>query len=142
MSASQYAVFHFDVKTMTARDADCRETDDSASIPVIFDSLAEAESYCKSKVTSILGLGCRMVDREGKVAGTFLDTALYEHFHGRPAAKKSLLLGAIFFIAGVGLITLDARMGFRLIFGCLFGIRLVWAGAVKIIDGFGSLNSK
>lgn len=86
------------------------------------------------------GMGFRIYDRDGKIAGTFTNHQVYERFHGQPAAKKSLLVGFACLIAGVGLITLDVRLGFRLIFGVFLGVRLVWVAGVKLIDGFTGLD--
>ena len=129
MTDSQCAVFHFDVKTMSARDA-----------LVILDSLAEAERYSKHKIASTPGLGCRIYDRDGKILRTFIDPQVYERFHGQPAAKRSLLVGMLCLIAGVGFISLDVWMGLRLIFGVLLGVRLLWAAAVNLIDGATALR--
>jgi len=131
MTDSQYAVLHFDVKTMSARDA-----------PLIFDSLAEAERYSKDKIATIQGLGCRIYDRDGKSLATFVDPQVYERFHGQPAAKRSLLVGMLCLVAGVGFISLDVWMGLRLIFGVLLGVRLLWAAAVNLIDGIGGFKRR
>lgn len=133
MMGSQYAVFHFDVKTMTARDAE-------GSSSLMFDNLAEAERYSKEKIATTPGLGCRIIDRDGKILGTFADPQVYERFHGQPAAKRNLLVGMICLVAGVGLISLDVWMGYRLIIGILLGVRFVWVAAVKLIDGATALK--
>jgi hypothetical protein len=77
MTDSQYAVFHFDVKTMSARDAEGREPSPASDAPLIFDSLAEAERYSKDKIATTPGLGCRIYDRDGKILGTFADAQIY-----------------------------------------------------------------
>jgi len=43
-------------------------------------------------------------------------------------------------IAGVGLISLDVWLGFRLIFGVFLGVRFLWVAAVKLIDGVTGLK--
>jgi hypothetical protein len=133
MTESQYAVFHFDVKTMSMR-----EGEDG---PLIFDSLAGAERYSQDKIAARPGLGCRIYDRDGKIVGTFTDTRVYERFHGQPAAQRSLLVGVACFVAGVALISLDVWLGFRLIFGVFLGVRFLWVAAVKLIDGVTGLKT-
>jgi hypothetical protein len=134
MTDTQCAVFHFDVKTMSARDAEGRESP-ASNAPLIFDSQAEAERYSKDKIATGLGLGCRIYDRDGKILETFADTQVYERFHGQPAAKRSLLMGMVCLVVGVALISLDVSMGYRLIFGVFLGVRFLWAAAIKLIDG-------
>ena len=134
MTDSQCAVFHFDVKTMSARNAEGRSPSAANEAPLIFDCLAEAERYSKDKIAATPGLGCRIYDRDGKILGNFADTQVYERFHGRPAARRSLLVGLACLVAGVGLVSLDIWMGYRLIFGILLGVRFLWAAAIKLID--------
>jgi len=112
MADSQCAVFQFDVKTMSMQGAEG---------PVIFDSLADAERYSEYQISATPGVGCRIYDRDGKIVGTFADTQVYESFHGRPAARRSLLAGTVYLVIGVGLIILDVRLGFRLILGAECG---------------------
>ncbi len=95
MTDSERAVSHFDVKTMSARDAEGREWQ-ASNLPLIFDNQAEAERYSREKVTSMPGLGCRICDRDGRVLGTFANPEVYEHFHGQPSAKRSLVVGTAF----------------------------------------------
>jgi hypothetical protein len=130
MTESQYAVFHFDVKTMSMQGAD----------PLIFDSLAEAERYSRDNMAATPAVGYRIYDRDGKIVETFADTQVYEHFHGRPSAKRSLLVGVAWLVVGVGLISLDVWFGLRLIFGVFLGLRFLWVAAVKLIDGFSGLE--
>jgi hypothetical protein len=131
MTGSQYAVFHFDVKTMSMQDAQA---------PLIFDSLADAERYSREKSDATPGSGYRIYDCDGKIVGTFADAQIYERFHGQPAAKKSLLVGIVCLVAGVGMISLDVWLGFRLIFGVFLGVRFLWVAAVKLIDGVTGLE--
>ena len=136
MTDSQCAVLHFDVKTMSARDAGGRESS-SSNLPLIFDNLADAERYAKDKVAAMPTLGCRIYDRDGKVLATLADGQVTQRFHGQPAARRSLLWGMLLLLVGVGLISLDVRMGYRLIFGVFLGVRVLWTAAFKLIDGIG-----
>jgi hypothetical protein len=85
-------------------------------------------------------LGCRIYDRDGQILGTFANPEVYEHFHGQPSAKRSLVVGTVLLVAGVGLISLDVWMGLRLILGVLLGVRCLWVAAVKLIDGVSGLK--
>jgi hypothetical protein len=125
MSDSQYAVFRFDVKSMVMAEGG----------PRIFDTLADAERYCQENITSNTSLGCRILDHTGKTVRTFSDDQVYDKHHGRPAAKRNVWVGSALLIAGVSSVALDAWLGWRLVFGVLLGVRLLWAGCVKTIDG-------
>ena len=125
MSESQYAVFRFDVKTMVMAD----------DAHLIFDSLPDAERHCQANIKATPALGCRILDHSGKTVRTFSDDQFYDQHHGRPAAKRNVLLGSVFLMAGVSSVALDAWLGWRLVFGVLLGVRLLWAGCVKTIDG-------
>jgi len=125
MSESQYAVFRFAVKSMVMADG----------TPLIFDTLADAERHCGENIAAMPALGCRILDHTGKTVRTFSDDQIYDQHHGRPAAKRNVVLGSAFLIAGVSSVALDAWLGWRLVFGVLLGVRLLWAGTVKTIDG-------
>jgi hypothetical protein len=125
MSESQYAVFRFDVKTMVM-DGDA---------PLIFDNFRDAERHSQENIVANPAVGCRILDRTGKTVRTFSDEQLYDQHHGRPAAKRNVLLGSALLAAGVGSVALDAWLGWRLVFGVLLGVRFLWAGCVKTIDG-------
>jgi hypothetical protein len=131
MTESQYAVFQFDVKTMSMRGSEA---------PLIFDSLSVAESYSQAQMAASPGFGFRIYDRDGKIIRTFTDAQFYEKFHGRPSAKRSLLLGGVCLVIGVALIAVDVRLGFSLIFGVFLGVRFLWVAGVKLIDGFTGLE--
>ena len=125
MSQFQYAVFRFDVKTMVMAEG----------APLIFDTLPEAERHCQENIDANPVMGCRILDHTGKTVRTFSDDKIYDQHHGRPAAKRNVLLGSVLLVAGAGSVALDAWLGWRLVFGVLLGVRLLWAGTVKTIDG-------
>jgi hypothetical protein len=129
MTESQYAVFHFDVKTMTMRGND----------PIIFDGLTAAISYCEQKIVDIPALGCRIYGHDGNTVQTFSDDELYRKAHGRPAAKRNLIIGSACLLAGVGGVALDAWLEWRLTFGVLLGARFLWVGSVKLSEGIAGL---
>ena len=131
MSESQYAVFHFDVKTMVMGEG----------APRIFPSLPDAEKHCQENIAANPAQGCRILDHTGKTVRTYSDDQLYDKHHGRPAAKRTLVFGIAFLIAGIGSVALDAWLGWRLVFGVLLGVRFLWVGCVKTIDGASALMS-
>lgn len=142
MSPGQYAVYHFDVKTMSTRDAQGDYPSDHGDAPLIFDTIADARSYCERKIADLPALGCRILDRQGQVVQTFSDSQIYDRHHGRPAAKRDIALGTACLVAGVGSVALDAWFGWRLIFGVLLGVRFVWFGASRLMDGIATWSSE
>lgn len=125
MSETQYAVFRFDVKTMVMSGGD----------PLIFDSLPEAERWCQEHIQADSSLGCRILDHTGKTVRTFSDDQVYDRHHGRPAAKRNVMIGAVCLTAGIFSVGLDAWLGWRLVFGVILGVRFLWVGTVRTIDG-------
>jgi hypothetical protein len=101
MSESQYAVFRFDVQTMVMTEG----------APVIFDSLPDAERHCQENISANRVLGCRILDHAGKTVRTFSDDQVFDRHHGRPAAKRNVVLGSALLVAGVGSVALDAWLG-------------------------------
>jgi len=130
MTESQYAVFHFDVKTMRMCGSDA---------PLIFEGLPAATSYCQRKIADIPALGCRIYDHDGKVVQTFSDDKLYRKSNGRTAARRSVIVGSACLVAGISGVALDAWLEWRLTFGVLLGARFLWVGSVKLSEGIAGL---
>ena len=129
MGGTQHAVFHFDVKTMTM----------SETTPLVFDSFADAQRHCGGQIQSDPTHGCRIYNKEGKVVQTFSDDRLYAQHHGRPAAKRTVIIGIVCIVVGASSVGLDAWLEWRLIFGVLLGVRFLWVGAVKFAVGISGL---
>ena len=136
MRESQYAVFHFDIKTMSMRDREGNFLSPDNDAPLLFDSLDGARAYAQQEIAAKPALGCRIYNHAGQVVESFSNAEIYDRHHGLPAAKRNVAIGAICLLAGIGGIALDASFNWRLIFGVVFGIRFVWAGCVKLMDGF------
>jgi len=117
MSESQFAVFHFDVKTMTM----------SESKPLVFDTFSVAQAHCREQIVSDPTQGCRIYNHDGKIVQTFSDERTYTQHHGKPAAKRSLIIGVICLLVGASSVALDAWLGWRLILGVLLGVRFLWS---------------
>ncbi|HEX5226525.1 MAG TPA: hypothetical protein VFW44_02395 [Bryobacteraceae bacterium] len=132
MTESQFAVMHFDVKSMVMLPGE----------PLLFNSLPDAESHCKGRLTADPKIGCRILDHAGRAAGTWNDISVFEQFHGQPAAKRNLLVGSVCLAIGLALILLDWHYGLKLILGVFLGIRFLWVAASKLIDGYAALNRK
>jgi len=129
MAESQYAVFRFDVQSMVMAEG----------APLIFDTLLDAERHCQENIAANPAQGCRILDHTGKTVRTYSDDAVYSEHHGRPAAKRNVWQGSALLAIGASSVALDAWLGWRLVFGVLLGVRLLWAGCVKTIDGVTTL---
>jgi hypothetical protein len=139
MTDAQCAVFHFDVKTMTMRDAQGLAAPADQYACVIFDSIADAERYCRGKIAGTPILGCRIYSHEGTVLGTLVDDAVYTQHHGQPAARRNLWVGGACLATGVTCVAVDAWSGWSLIVGVLLGLRFVWVGTMKLADGIAGM---
>jgi len=135
MSLNQYAVFHFDVKTLSMRDAEGQLLSSENDSPLIFNTLDQARTYSQQKIAANPALGCRIYDHKGRTVQSFSNPEIYDRHHGLPAAKRNLALGALCLLTGAGGVALDASLKWRLTLGVLLGIRFLWVGTVKMIDG-------
>ena len=71
--AGQFAVFHSDVATDVERTPDGNYLQPGEeSVCIVFDSLADAEGYCETKVAEIPNLRCDIYDYTGKSNPPFL----------------------------------------------------------------------
>ena len=71
--AGQFAVFHSDVATDVERTPDGNYLQPAEdSVCIVFDSLADAEPYCETKVAEIPNLRCDIYDYTGKSKPPFL----------------------------------------------------------------------
>ena len=109
--------------------------------PLIFDTLDKARSYSEQKIAAT-PLGCRIYDYKGRGLESLSNPQIYHRHHGLPAAKRNLALGALCLLTGAAGVALDASLNWRLIFGVLLGIRFLWAGTVKMIDGFAAWKAQ
>jgi len=126
---------------MSLRDAQGEYLSSGNDAPLIFENFLSAETYCREKNAATPSLGCRIYDHKGKVVQSFSNEAIYERYHGQPAARRSLWIGIACLVAGIGGIALDAWLGWRLILGALLGIRFLWAGTATAIDGIVGLRA-
>ncbi len=135
MSESQYAVFHFDVKTMSMRDAKGDYLSAGNDAPLIFDNFEDASKYCQGIVASKPAMGCRIYDHKGRVVQTFSDEQVYDRHHGLPAAKRNIAIGGACLALGISGVALDASLGWSLTFGVLIGVRFLWVGTMRMAEG-------
>jgi hypothetical protein len=142
LSPDQFAVFHFDVKTMSMRDAEGNFLTSGNDTPLIFATLPEAQDYCRRRTAEKPALGCRILDYQGKVVQSFSDAETYDRHHGRPAAKRNIAVGTACLIAGACSVALDAWFGWRLILGVLLGMRFMWVGASRLMDGIATWSAE
>lgn len=134
MSCTQFAVFHFDIQTMSMRNASGEDLS-GQDAPLIFNTLDAARVYSQEKVAATPALGCRIYNHKGESVASFCNPDTYDRHHGLPAAKRDLAVGSACLAAGFGAVALDASFKWRLIVGVLLGIRFLLAGCTRMIDG-------
>jgi hypothetical protein len=131
--AGQFAVFHSDVATDIERSPDghyLQPGEDSTCL--VFDSLAEAETYCEAKVEQIPNLRCDIYDHTGKSKPPMLSYVNKVHLKAGSARATwgwAMVAASLpcFWIAWVyhGTSVISLVVGLNLLFG---GLRLVYWG--------------
>ena len=119
MQETQYGVFHFDVATMSMRDAQGNYLTSENDAPLIFNSLEEARDYSQQKIAATPALGCRIYDHRGQAIESFSNAQIYDRHHGRPAAKRDIAIGSACLIASIAGVALDAWREWSLTFGVI-----------------------
>jgi hypothetical protein len=129
----QYAVFHTDVHGDVEKRADgsiVRAPEESTCL--LFDSLEEAETYCRSKVEKVLDLRCDVYDHTGKSKPpmlTYVNAAHEKDFRKYRYWGWGLVVGSVPFFGLAwywnGSSVLSLIVGFNLLSG---GLRMVHWG--------------
>ena len=127
---------------MSMRDAEGNYPTPGNDAPLVFTTLPDAQSYCRRRIAEKPALGCRILDYQGKVVQSFSDAGIYDKHHGRPAAKRNIALGTACLIVGACSVAIDAWFGWRLILGVLLGVRFVWFGASRLMDGIATWSTE
>lgn len=136
----QYAVFHSDVSTDVEKTPDGRYLQpDEDSTCLVFDSLAEAESYCESKVEAISNLRCDIYDHTGKSRPPML-TYVNEAHAKAPASR--VYWGWALVAASVPLFWIEWHWNGTLVVPLVVGINLVFAGLRLVYWGTGGIERR
>lgn len=131
--AGQFAVFHSDVATDVERSPEGNYLQsDEDSTCLVFDSLAEAESYCESKVAQFPQLRCDIYDHTGKSKPPMLTYVNKIHLKAgstRATWGWTMVVASLpcFWIAWVyhGTSVISLVVGLNLFFG---GLRMIYWG--------------
>ena len=129
----QYAVFLTDVETSAPIQADGMSVKSAAGhFCLLFDSLPEAEVYCREAVSKVSRLKCEVFDSDGRAnapVAIFVND-LYEHkidTEGR--ARRLIRWGAVTSIAALPFFLYALWAGAEVVWWpVLVGINLVFAG--------------
>jgi hypothetical protein len=143
MKDSQFAVFHYDYQTGTWRTAQGTYSKSPEEETVLlFDSLAEAEAYCREQVEKVPSVFCRIYDRRGTAEGEV--KAIYSRkiaakILGPKAARKKLTHGALLLLASGLCVLVDWRLGGPVILGVVVGSKFLTSGIMRVVEGFSGL---
>ena len=140
LHAGQFAVFHSDVATDIERSADghyLQPGEDSTCL--VFDSLAEAETYCETKVEEIPNLRCDIYDHTGKSKPPLLTYVNKIHLKaGSTRAKWGWALVA----ASLPFFWIAHHWGNTLVKPMVIGVNLVLAGLRLVYWGKGCIEKR
>jgi hypothetical protein len=140
LHAGQFAVFHSDVATDIERSADghyLQPGEDSTCM--VFDSLAEAETYCETKVEEIPNLRCDIYDHTGRSKPPLLTYVNKIHLKaGSTRAKWGWALVA----ASLPFFWIAHHWGNTLVIPMVIGVNLVLAGLRLVYWGKGGIEKR
>jgi hypothetical protein len=140
LHAGQFAVFHSDVATDIERSVDghyLQPGEDSTCM--VFDSLAEAETYCETKVEEIPNLRCDIYDHTGKSKPPLLTYVNKIHLKaGSTRAKWGWALVA----ASLPFFWIAHHWGNTLVIPMVIGVNLVLAGLRLVYWGKGGIEKR
>lgn len=143
----QFAVSHFDYQTGTWRIAngDYSRTPEEEVI-LLFDSFAEAESYCRAHVELVPTLFCRVYDHRGSVEGLVTEVfhrKIAEREHGPNASRRKIRNGLFQLSAGMLCVLVDWWWGGPVILGVVIGSKFLTSGVVRLVQGLaGQLEAR
>jgi hypothetical protein len=136
----QYAVFHTDVQSNIGKKPDGRfPGPDEDSICLVFDSLAEAETYCEGKVEEISNLRCDVYDHTGK-SGTPMLTYVNKAYLKSP--RKHAYWGWVLIAVSAPFFWVEWHWHGTLIVPVIVGINLVFAGLRLVNWGTGGVEKR
>jgi len=136
----QFAVFHSDVATDVERASDGRYLppgEDSTCL--IFDSLAEAEAYCESRVANIASLRCDIYDHTGKSRPPLLTYVNQAHVK---APARRAYLGWALIAASLPCFAIEWYYHGILVVPVVIGINLIFAGLRMVYWGQGGIEKR
>jgi hypothetical protein len=138
--AGQYAVFHSDRATNVERTPDGRylRTEDKSTC-MIFDSLAEAESYSEEKVEALPRVRCDIYDHTGKSRPPLL-TYVNKQFLNAP--KKHAYWGWAMVAARLPCFWIEWHWHGTLVVPMIVGLNLIFAGLRLVYWGAGGVEKR
>ena len=136
----QFAVFHSDVSTDVEKTAEGRYLQPGEdSTCLVFDSLAEAESYCEAKVNQITHLRCDIYDHTGKSKPPMLTYVNKIHL---TAPAKRVYWGWVLVVASLPLFWIEWHWHGTLVVPMIIGINLIFAGLRLVYWGKGGTEKR
>jgi hypothetical protein len=138
--AGQFAVFHSDVATDVERTLDGNYLQPGQdSVCIVFDSLADAEAYCETKVADIPNLRCDIYDHTGKSKPPFL--TYVNKIHLKSASNRAKW-GWTLVVASLPFFWMEHHWGNTLVIPMVVGVNLVFAGLRLVYWGKGGSEKR
>jgi hypothetical protein len=145
MGENEAAVFHYDLATGTMRTASGRyASSPEENTALIFDSAAEAESYCRVAVEANPALFCKIFDRgvsEGRAKAIY-PAAYVEKEFSRRASKRKVATGVGLILISALCVLVDWKLGGPVILGVVVGSKFLWQGLNRVVEGMAGLRER
>lgn len=143
----QFAVFHQDLKS-AAELSPRGDTVSSAaeSVCCIFDTVAEAKSYCEQKVSQYPFMRCEIYDNAGKSKPPLLVVVNHEMQgsveDSERAGRWRIRIGYLLIAASVPLFCWDWRSRGELILPSVIGVNFIFIGLRLLMWGYGTVRGR
>jgi len=137
LKKGQYALFAFDARTRTPRNADGSVPGPDGRSLAILDSREEAVVFGNDLVSRDPALYCEIYHHAGEY-GQPLETirdAVFRDRYLRGRARKELIGGSVLFVCGVILAAIDFHRDFQWIWGYVLGLKCMIVGTCLIVAG-------
>lgn len=132
MQPGQYAVFLSDPVTHAGIRSDGRYT--GREVPdtcLMFDSLDQAEEYCRSRVRQAARVRCQIFDSRGKAespTAVFVSPEFAWTVDSEPKGRRLMWVGIVLIAVSPPLFWLDWRADWHLILPTILALQLILAG--------------
>jgi hypothetical protein len=137
LDPGQYALFVFDTRTRTPRNADGSAPGPKGRSLAILDSREEAVAFANDVVSRDPALYCDIYDQAGEY-GQPLETIgdiAFRDKYVRGRARKELIGGSVLFVCGMILAAIDFHRNLQWIWGYVLGLKCMIVGTCLMVAG-------
>jgi hypothetical protein len=144
LEPGQYALFVFDTRTRTPRNADGSIPGPEGKSLAFLESLEKAVAFANDLVSSDPAVYCEIYDHPGEYGQpleTIRDTVFRDDYF-RARARKELIGGAALLVCGVILAAIDFHRDLQWIWGYVIGLKCMIVGISLMVAGVVGLRKE